>query len=141
MRVALPTLLILTSATAAPSSGAAQTSSPSHEPVAIEFRLDEDTTARLSTAELARVESVPAAEGVVLNLWFTEEGSKRLARLTEANVGHLLTVLVNSRVVQAAKVAEPMHPGTKQPVNLAVQLPPQEAESLAQAVARTWPSR
>lgn len=119
-----------------PSPGAAQT------PVAIEFKLDDDTTARLSNPQLARVEPVLDTEGgVVLNLWFTEEGSNRLARLTDANVGRLLTVLVNSRVVQAAAIAQPIRPGTKQPVSVAVQLPRQEAESLAQAVTRTWPPR
>jgi preprotein translocase subunit SecD len=132
---------VLLAAAIAPSRGAAQDVALDSQPVAIEFKLDDDTTAKLSNAQLARVEPVVGKEGVVLNLWFTAEGSKRLAGLTDASVGRLLTVLVNSKVVSAAAIAEPIHPGTKQPVAVAVQLPPQAAESLAQAVTRTWPPR
>jgi preprotein translocase subunit SecD len=132
---------LLSAAAVAPSRAAAQATAPDPQPVAIEFKLDDDTTARISNAQLARVEPVVGKEGVVLNLWFTVDGSKRLAGLTDASVGRLLTVLVNSKVVSAAAIAEPIHPGTKQPVSVAVQLPPQAAESLAQAVTRTWPPR
>jgi preprotein translocase subunit SecD len=141
MRVGTAMSYLLLAAAVAPSAGAAQGAALDSQPVAIEFKLDDDTTARLSNGQLARVEPVLGEEGVVLNLWFTEEGSRRLARLTDASVGRLLTVLVNSKVVSAAAIAEPIHPGTKQPVTVAVQLPRQAAESLAQAVTRTWPPR
>jgi preprotein translocase subunit SecD len=141
MRVGITMSCLLLADAIAPSAGAAQGATTDYQPVTIEFKLDEDTTARLSNVQLARVEPVLAEEGVVLNLWFTEEGSERLARLTDASVGRLLTVLVNSKVVSAAAIAEPIHPGTKQPIAVAVPLPRQAAESLAQAVTRTWPPR
>jgi preprotein translocase subunit SecD len=141
MRAGTAVSCLLLAAAVAPSRAAAQGTALESQPVAIEFKLDDDTTTRLSNAQLARVEPVVGKEGVVLNLWFTEEGSKRLAGLTDASVGRLLTVLVNSKVVSAAAIAEPIHPGTKQPVAVAVQLPRQAAESLAQAVTRTWSPR
>jgi preprotein translocase subunit SecD len=159
MRVALAILPLVLSWTSA---SVAQGGVRQEEPVVIELRLAEDapghgrteaevsgqaervylhSRVELSSEQLARVEAEVGDSAVLINLWLTKEGSERLAGLTAANVGRRLAVVIDTRVVAAAAIVQPLSPGTERPVTVSVHLPRREGERLAQSIARTWPRK
>jgi preprotein translocase subunit SecD len=160
MRAVLAIFGAMISAGATFSESLAQGTGAPREAVAIEFRLAEDapgpglteaevageraylhSRVELSNEHLAHVERMVSDAGLVLNLWFTQAGGDRLTSLTAANIGRRLAVLINARLVSAPAIVDTLHPTPEQPVTLAVQLPPKEADQLARSIAQAWPSK
>jgi preprotein translocase subunit SecD len=131
-------------------------------PVAIELRLAESVPApglvpaavygqaatvylhsepQLSNSDIARVEAIKTriGTGLILQVWLTKAGAKRMADVTSHHLGDSLAVLVNSLVVSVPIIQEALDPGTKLPSDIGVPLGPEEAGQLARAVSRTWP--
>lgn len=94
----------------------------------------------LSNTHIARVEAVKTriGEGLILQVWLTQAGARRIAGLTARHIGDSLAILVNSVVVSVPIIQETIDPGTKRPSDIGVPLRAEEAEQLARAVARTW---
>lgn len=95
---------------------------------------------QLSNADIAHVRALNQPEQLVLRLWFTEEGAKRMANVTAGHVQDSLAVLINSVVVAVSIIQEPIHPLPDEPHYLGLHLPSKEASQLAKAVLETWPS-
>jgi preprotein translocase subunit SecD len=100
-----------------------------------------DPEAALSNTHIARVEAVKAriGTGLILQIWLTKAGAKRIADVTAQHIGDSLAVLVNSVVVSLPVIRQTLNPGTKQPSQVGVPLGPKEAGQLARAVSETWP--
>jgi preprotein translocase subunit SecD len=96
----------------------------------------------LSNAHIARVEAIKTriGEGLLLQVWLTRAGAKRIADVTSHHLGDSLAILVNSVVVSVPIIREAMDPGTKQPSDIGVPLRAKEAGQLALAVSKTWPA-
>jgi preprotein translocase subunit SecD len=95
----------------------------------------------LSTSHIARVEAVKTriGEGLILQIWLTKAGAKRIAELTSNHIGDSLAILVNSSVVSVPIIRETINPGTRRPSDIGVPLAAKEAGQLARAVSQTWP--
>jgi preprotein translocase subunit SecD len=98
--------------------------------------------AGLSNSDIARVEAVKAmgGKGLVLEVWFTKAGARRLADVTGQHIGDTLAVLINSVVVSAPVIQETMGGNTSLPSHIGVPLDPADARQLALAVSKTWPA-
>ena len=97
--------------------------------------------AQLSNSGIARVEAVKAmgGKGLVLEVWLTRAGARRLAETTRDHIGDTLAVLINSVVVSAPMIQDTLGGDTKLPSHIGVPLGPTEARQLASAVSKTWP--
>jgi preprotein translocase subunit SecD len=97
----------------------------------------------LSNSDITRVEAVKTriGEGLILQVWHTKAGARRMAELTTQHIGDSLAILINSVVVAVPMIQETINPGTQMPSDIGVPLQPKEASQLAQAVSRTWPAR
>ena len=97
--------------------------------------------AQLSTGDIAKVEAVKAmgGKGLVLEVWFTKAGARRLADFTREHIGDTLAVLINSVVVSTPMIQETLGDDTKLPSHIGVPLDPADARQLALAVSKTWP--
>ncbi len=97
--------------------------------------------AQLSSNDIARVEAVKAmgGKGLVLEVWFTKAGARRLADFTRQHIGDTLAVLINSVVVSTPVIQEALGGDTKLPSHIGVPLDPADARQLALAVSKTWP--
>lgn len=100
-----------------------------------------DPEAAVSNTHIARVEAIKTriGKGLVLQVWLTKAGAKRIADATARHIGDSLAVLVNSVVVSVPIIQEAINPGTKRPFDIGVPLEPEEAGGLARAVSKTWP--
>jgi preprotein translocase subunit SecD len=96
---------------------------------------------RISNTDIARVEAVKTriGQGLILQVWLTRAGAKRLAELTGRHIGDSLAVLINSIVVSVPPIQDTLDSGTQMPNDIGVPLGPEEAGELAQAVSKTWP--
>jgi preprotein translocase subunit SecD len=96
----------------------------------------------LSNAHIARVEAVKTriGEGLILEVWLTKAGAKRIADLTSNHIGDSLAIVVNSVVLSVPVIRETIDPGTQRPSDIGVPLPAKEAGQLARAVSQTWPA-
>jgi preprotein translocase subunit SecD len=135
-----------------------------HVPVAIELRLAHgkpgaglvratvygqsatvylDSATVVSNSDVARVEAMKTriGTGLILQVWLTKTGAKRIADITAHHIGDSLAVLVNSVVVSVPVIHQALNPGTRYPSDIGVPLRPEESERLARAVAKTWPRR
>jgi preprotein translocase subunit SecD len=131
-------------------------------PVSLEFRLAESAPAsgltpaavygerdtvylhsevQLSNNEIARAEPVEQPTGMGLRVWLTEEGSKRISRMTAEHIGDRLAVVINSQVVSASVIVAAFKSTPETPTLVVLQLPPEHASQLAKAVSETWPTR
>jgi hypothetical protein len=133
-----------------------------HVPVAIELRLAQgapgpglvpasvygqsatvylDSVVVVSNSDVARVEPMKTriGTGLILQVWVTKAGAKRIADITAHHIGDSLAVLVNSVVVSVPVIHQALNPGTRSPSDIGVPLRPEESERLARAVAKTWP--
>jgi preprotein translocase subunit SecD len=97
----------------------------------------------LSNAHVARVEAVKTriGKGLILEVWLTSAGAKRIAAMTANHIGDSLAVLVNSVVVAVPIIRDTIDPGTRRSFDLGVPLEPEETGRLARAVSQTWRSR
>lgn len=97
--------------------------------------------AQLSNSGIARVEAAKTMgrRGLVLELWLTKAGAKRIAEVTGRHIGDSLAVLINSVVVSVPMIQETIGGDTKLPNHVGIPLLPEEAEQLAVAVSKTWP--
>ena len=98
--------------------------------------------AQISNADIARVEAVKTriGKGLILQVWYTKSGANRIAELTKQHIGDSLAVLINSVVVAIPVIQEPINPGTQTSSDIGVPLEPKEANQLAAAVSKTWPT-
>ena len=99
--------------------------------------------AELSNDDIARVEATKTriGEGLILDVWHTAAGARRLSQLTSQHIGDSLAVLINSVVVAVPRIEQTLNPGTRTPSAMGVPLEPKEAGQLASAVSKTWPQR
>ena len=97
----------------------------------------------ISNRQIARVEAAKTmgGRGLVLSVWLTAAGAKRMADMTAHHIGDSLAVLVNSVVVSVPPIQDTVDLGTKLPSQIGVPLGPEEARQLALAVSKTWPVR
>jgi preprotein translocase subunit SecD len=97
---------------------------------------------QLSNADIARVEATVArvGQGLILDVWLSRAGARRMADLTRRHMGDSLAVVINSAVVAVPVIQQALDIGAGQPASIGVPLRPEEAHRLAQAVAKTWPS-
>ncbi len=97
----------------------------------------------LTNSDITRVEAVKTriGEGLILQVWHTKAGARRMAELTAQHIGDSLAILINSAVIAVPIIRETINPGTEMPSDIGVPLQPKEASQLAQAVSRTWPAR
>ena len=99
--------------------------------------------AQISNADVARAEAVKTriGQGLILQVWYTKSGARKIAELTRQHIGDSLAVLINSVVVATPVIQETINPGTQTSSDIGVPLEPKEANQLALAVAKTWPAR
>jgi preprotein translocase subunit SecD len=97
----------------------------------------------LSSQEIARVEATKTmtGSGLVLDVWLTASGAKRLVELTSKHFGENLAVLIDSTVVTVPPIRDTVNVGTKLPFSIGVPLGRQDADRLASAIAKTWRAR
>jgi preprotein translocase subunit SecD len=97
----------------------------------------------LSNTDIARVEAVKSriGQGLILEVWFTRAGARKLADLTGGHIGDSLAVVINSVVVAVPIIRDTLNSGTGMPYDIGVPLGPKEADQLAQAVSQTWTPR
>jgi len=98
--------------------------------------------AQISNADIARAEAVKTriGKGLILQVWYTKSGARKIAELTRQHIGDSLAVLINSVVVAIPIIREPINPGTQTSSDIGVPLEPKEANQLALAVSKTWPA-
>ncbi len=99
--------------------------------------------AQISNADIARVEALKTriGKGVILQVWYTKSGARKIAELTRQHIGDSLAVLINSAVVAIPVIQQPINPGTQTSSDIGVPLEPKEADQLALAVSKTWPAK
>lgn len=97
--------------------------------------------AELSNDHIARAEAVETriGKGLILQVWHTKAGARRMADLTSNHIGDSLAVLIDSVVVAVPMIQQTLNPGTRQSSDIGVPLEPKEARQLALAVSKTWP--
>jgi preprotein translocase subunit SecD len=97
----------------------------------------------LSNSDIARVEALQTriGKGVILQVWHTKAGARRMAELTSKHIGDSLAILINSVVVSVPRIQDTINPGTTSSSDIGVPLEPKEAGQLARAVSQTWPAR
>jgi preprotein translocase subunit SecD len=96
---------------------------------------------QFSNKDIARVEAVVTRirTGLVLDVWLTRAGAARLKQVTGRHIGDSLAVLIDS-VIVAVPVIRQAIGDPKLPFTMGVPLGPKEAQQLAAAVSKTWPS-
>jgi preprotein translocase subunit SecD len=94
----------------------------------------------LSNTHIAKVEAIKSriGQGLILEVWLTSAGARRIADLTGRHIGDGLAILINSVVVAVPTIQDTLSPGTRMPFKVGVPLGPKETGQLAQAVSRTW---
>jgi len=94
----------------------------------------------LTNAHIARVEAVKTriGEGLILEVWLTKAGAKRMAELTSNHIGDSLAIMINSVVLSVPVIRGIINPGTQRSFDVGVPLAPEETERLAGAVSKTW---
>jgi hypothetical protein len=97
---------------------------------------------RLSNTDIARAEAIKSriGQGLILQVWLTTAGAKRMADLTRRHIGDPLAVLINSVVVSVPTIQKTLGSGSRGPYDLGVPLEPKQADQLARAVSQTWPA-
>jgi preprotein translocase subunit SecD len=97
--------------------------------------------AQISNSHIARVEAVKTRleKGLILEVWLTKAGAKRIAEVTGQHIGDSLAVLINSVVVSVPIIQDTLGGDTKLPNSIGVPLEAEEAGQLAAAVSKTWP--
>jgi preprotein translocase subunit SecD len=97
----------------------------------------------LSNTQIARVEATKAriGQGLILDVWLTRDGARRMADLSRRHMGSKLAVLIDSVVVSVPTIQDTLDLGTGMPFDVGVPLGPDETEQLARAVSETWPAR
>jgi preprotein translocase subunit SecD len=99
--------------------------------------------APISNRDIARVEATKAriGKGLILQVWLTKAGAARIKQVTGRHIGDSLAVLIDSVVVSVPKIRQAIGGDPKLPNAIGVPLEPKEAQQLAAAIAKTWPTR
>ena len=99
--------------------------------------------AEISNADIARAEAVETriGKGLILQVWHTKAGARRMAELTSKHIGDSLAILINGVIVAVPRIQQALNPGTQKSSDIGVPLEPDEAKQLAVAVSKTWPRR
>jgi preprotein translocase subunit SecD len=97
---------------------------------------------RLSNTDIARVAAIKSriGQGLILEVWLTRAGGRRMAEMTGRHIGDSLAILINSVLISVPLIRDTLGPGTQHPFDIGVPLGPKEADQLARAVSQTWPS-
>jgi preprotein translocase subunit SecD len=97
----------------------------------------------LSNRDIARVEAVKTriGTGLILQVWLTKAGAARVKQVTGRHLGDSLAVLIDSVVVSVPRIQQAIGGDPRLPNDIGVPLQPKEAQQLAAAVSKTWPSR
>jgi preprotein translocase subunit SecD len=95
----------------------------------------------VSNSDIARAEAVKSriGQGLILEVWLTRAGARKMADLTRRHIGDSLAVLINSVVVSVPIIQDTLGSDTAMPYDIGVPLGPEEADQLALAVSQTWP--
>jgi preprotein translocase subunit SecD len=98
---------------------------------------------QLSNTDITRVEATKAriGQGLILDVWLTRDGARRMADLSRRHMGSKLAVLIDSVVVSVPTIQDTLDLGTGVPFEIGVPLGPEETVQLARAVSQTWPAR
>jgi SecD-like export protein len=98
--------------------------------------------AQVSNSDIARVEAVQTriGKGVILQVWLKRAGAARLKEVTGKHVGDSLAVVIDSVVVSVPIIQQAIGGDPNLPSDVGVPLEPKEAQQLAAAVGKTWPS-
>jgi len=90
----------------------------------------------LTSSHVSAADAYPIPEGVVLEVWLSPEGRSALEAATTNYPGQRIAVRIDTLVVGAPRIAEPVSPELA--VQIPVRLPIVEASRLVEAVERTW---
>jgi preprotein translocase subunit SecD len=126
-------------------------------PVQIEFRIAEEMAAPglvpvevlgegetvylrdqaiMTNSHVTAANAFPIVEGAMLEVWLNEDGRERLVAATTENPGQRFAVLIDSVVVSAARIVEPLQ--TDLAIHIPMRIGPVEASRLVAAVDETW---
>jgi hypothetical protein len=96
----------------------------------------------ISNTDIVRVEATKAriGQGLILDVWLTKAGARRMADLSRQHFGSKLAVLIDSAVVSVPTIQDTLSFGAGTPFDIGVPLGPDDTEQLARAVAQTWPA-
>jgi preprotein translocase subunit SecD len=96
----------------------------------------------ISNTDIARVEAIKSrlGQGLILEVWLTRTGAKRMLELSSRHKGDALAVLINSVAISVPKIQGALS-STELPYDIGVPLEPKDAQQLARAVSQTWPSK
>jgi hypothetical protein len=89
-----------------------------------------------SSEHVTAADAYPIAEGVVLEVWFNEEGRERIAAATGANIGRRMVVVIDTVAVSSPAIVQQLRPDLA--LQIPVRLGPIEAGRLVEAVDQTW---
>jgi preprotein translocase subunit SecD len=94
----------------------------------------------LSNTHIARVEAIKSriGQGLILEVWLTSAGARRIADLTGRHIGDGLAIMINSVVVAVPTIQDTLNPGTRMPFKVGVPLGPKESGQLEHAISQTW---
>jgi preprotein translocase subunit SecD len=87
---------------------------------------------------IRRVHAKPTADGLVLDVQFSQEAGARLVDATSRADGRQIAVLINSRLVAAVPVANAFPIGTRR-ITIGLELPTSAAAATAARIAARWP--
>ena len=98
--------------------------------------------ALLSGKDIARVEAIQTriGKGLILQVWLTKAGAARVKQATGRHIGDSLAVLIDSVPVAIPIIRQAIGGDPGLPNDIGVPLEPKEAQRLANAVSKTWPS-
>lgn len=97
-----------------------------------------ERSAVLSDRDLQVVRPLLRDDRLLLELEFTPEGARRLERVTGANIGRRMAMLLAGRV-RSAPVIRTALGAADVPMTAALEMPADEAELLAELIRGQWP--
>jgi preprotein translocase subunit SecD len=90
----------------------------------------------VTSAHITAADAFQIPEGVILEVWFNEEGRERIESSTAANLGRRIAVVIDSVTVTAPEIVQTLQPDLA--LQIAMRLSPLEAQRLVAAVESTW---
>ena len=88
-------------------------------------------TISLNNSDVAQASAEHMGDKYSVNLWFTEEGTLKLARLTKANIGKRVAIMVNERAIFVPQITDEIAGGR---AVIAGDFAEEEARSLAEGI-------
>lgn len=96
--------------------------------------------AGLSDVDIEHAHGYVRDNGLVLDVQFTEAGVARLAQMAQVDRSDRIAVIIGSQLVAVSVIKDPRVLSARR-VQIGIDLPKEEAEEMASAVAARWPSR